>query len=256
MIPDRKIDPYANVDVRGKLVLAHGPRTLPRGVDVQQIGRITVGAEAPVAAAAARHRILVDAPAQGAVVELGFRRLAGGVEQGDHVLAGKRPRLGGFRGGGDLFVAEALEAVAAVDHDRGIVHFGQHVLAELGSELGHLGIDLADARLLRVGQRGAGAHEILVTLFQQAPVDSRGGAEAFQDEWAEYGWELTAHKPLSLEATNAWRRAEGELVWRRPHYEERYGKRSYLAQLDLLTHMVQTYERGEVGHGLYVFRRR
>lgn len=54
VIPERKIDPYAGVDVRGKLVLAHGPRALPRGVDVQQIGRVAVGAQTPFAAAAER----------------------------------------------------------------------------------------------------------------------------------------------------------------------------------------------------------
>jgi len=89
----------------------------------------------------------------------------------------------------------------------------------------------------------------------ESPEDSRGGATAFEDEWAEHGWRLAAHKPLGLEATNTWRLAEAELVWRRPYYEERYGKRGYLAQLDLLTTMVQAYERGEMGHGLYVFRR-
>jgi hypothetical protein len=54
VIPDRKIDPYAGVDVRGAMVVAHGPRALPKGVDVQQIGRIAVGAETPLVAAAAR----------------------------------------------------------------------------------------------------------------------------------------------------------------------------------------------------------
>lgn len=54
VIPDRKIDPYEHVDVRGKLVLAHGPRALPKGVEVQQIGRVAVGAETPIVAAAAR----------------------------------------------------------------------------------------------------------------------------------------------------------------------------------------------------------
>ena len=53
VMPDRKIDPYTGVDVRGKLVLAHGPEA-PNGIDVQQVGRVTVGAESPVAAAAAR----------------------------------------------------------------------------------------------------------------------------------------------------------------------------------------------------------
>lgn len=54
VIPDRKIDPYASVDVRGKLVLAHGPRALPKGVEVHQIGRVAVGAQTPLVAAAAR----------------------------------------------------------------------------------------------------------------------------------------------------------------------------------------------------------
>lgn len=92
-------------------------------------------------------------------------------------------------------------------------------------------------------------------LCAEAPNDARGGAEAFFDEWATFGWSLAAHRPMSLEATQTWRKAEAELVWRRPHYEERYGRRGYLAQLDLLTSMVQAYERGEMGHGLYVFRR-
>ena len=54
VIPDRKIDPYAGVDVRGRLVLAHGPRALPKGIEVREIGRLAVGAETPLAAAAAR----------------------------------------------------------------------------------------------------------------------------------------------------------------------------------------------------------
>jgi hypothetical protein len=54
VIPGRGIDAYAGLDVRGKIVLAHGPRALPAGVDVPQIGRVAVGAETPFAAAAAR----------------------------------------------------------------------------------------------------------------------------------------------------------------------------------------------------------
>jgi len=54
VIPDRQIDPYAGLDVRGKLVLAHGPRALPRGVEVQQVGRVAVGAQTPLVAAAER----------------------------------------------------------------------------------------------------------------------------------------------------------------------------------------------------------
>ena len=54
VIPGRQIDPYAGVDVKGKLVLAHGPRALPQGVQVQQLGRVAIDAETPLAAAAAR----------------------------------------------------------------------------------------------------------------------------------------------------------------------------------------------------------
>jgi hypothetical protein len=48
VIPSRGIDPYAGVDVRGKLVLAHGPRVLPAGVTVAQIGRVTVDGRSPI----------------------------------------------------------------------------------------------------------------------------------------------------------------------------------------------------------------
>jgi Zn-dependent M28 family amino/carboxypeptidase len=54
VIPGRKIDPYAGLDVKGKLVLAHGPRALPQGVAVQQVGRVAIDAETPLVAAAAR----------------------------------------------------------------------------------------------------------------------------------------------------------------------------------------------------------
>jgi SAM-dependent methyltransferase len=92
-----------------------------------------------------------------------------------------------------------------------------------------------------------------VCLCCEVPVDSRGGVEAFIDEWAELGFELSGHKQLSLEATQAWRAAETELVRRRPHFQERYGQRGYIGQLDMVTDLVQAYERGELGHGLFVF---
>jgi len=54
VIPSKGIDPYAGIDVKGKLVLAHGPRALPKDVELQQIGRVTVGATNVVAEAARR----------------------------------------------------------------------------------------------------------------------------------------------------------------------------------------------------------
>lgn len=108
---------------------------------------------------------------------------------------------------------------------------------------------IAPRELTRVARVGA-----TLCLCCEVPVDGRGGVEAFIDEWREYGWEMMGHKEMSNEATNTWRRAEAELVRQRPHYEERYGTRPYLGQLDMLYAMVQSYERHEQGHGLFVFR--
>jgi SAM-dependent methyltransferase len=92
-------------------------------------------------------------------------------------------------------------------------------------------------------------------LCTEVPNDSRGGMESFFEEWAEYGWQLAAHKQISLDATNTWRRIEAELVGRRPHFEARYGTRGYRAQLDMSAAVLKSYERGETGHGLFVFAR-
>ncbi|MCC6386014.1 MAG: class I SAM-dependent methyltransferase [Dehalococcoidia bacterium] len=89
----------------------------------------------------------------------------------------------------------------------------------------------------------------------EAPADGRGGLEAFLEEWAEYGWRLASHRPLSLEALATWRRCEAELVARRPHFEARYGTRGYLRQLDHLASLVAMYERGSAGHALMVLER-
>ncbi len=102
-------------------------------------------------------------------------------------------------------------------------------------------------RLARVGST--------LCLCCEVPVDGRGGVEAFIEEWREYGWDLAGHKEMSNEATITWREAEADLVRQRPHYEERYGTRPYLGQLDMLYAMVQSYERHEQGHGLFVFKR-
>ena len=52
--PDRGLDPYAGVDVRGKFVLAHGPRAQPAGGEVPQVGRVAVGAASVFAEASRR----------------------------------------------------------------------------------------------------------------------------------------------------------------------------------------------------------
>lgn len=110
---------------------------------------------------------------------------------------------------------------------------------------------VAPCELSRVTKRA----EVTLCLCAELPVDNRGGLESFIDEWAEFGWSLAGHKSLTLEAIQVWRNAEAVLVAKRTHYEARYGKRAYLAQLDQMAHLVQTYERGEAGHGLLVFSR-
>lgn len=54
VVPASGVDPYAGLDVAGKLVLAHAPPAMPKGVDIRQIGRISVGAGNVVAEAARR----------------------------------------------------------------------------------------------------------------------------------------------------------------------------------------------------------
>ena len=43
-IPAKNVDAFAGQDVKGKIVLAHGPRALPKGVEIPTIGRVNVGA--------------------------------------------------------------------------------------------------------------------------------------------------------------------------------------------------------------------
>lgn len=109
---------------------------------------------------------------------------------------------------------------------------------------------LAPRELSRVA-----AMRATLCLCCETPVDSRGGLDAFIEEWEGFGWRMKAHRAMSLEATQTWRRAEADLVRRRQVYEPRYGKRGYLGQLDLLGNLVLSYERGEMGHGLFVFAR-
>lgn len=42
-VADKEIDPFQGTDVKGKLVLAHAQRAMPRGVEIRQVGRVSVG---------------------------------------------------------------------------------------------------------------------------------------------------------------------------------------------------------------------
>jgi hypothetical protein len=75
-VPDRGIDPYGGVDVKGKIVLAHGPRALPKGIEIQQIGRISVGANTPFTEAQRRGAAGIIFIAQTSALE-GWAQLRG-----------------------------------------------------------------------------------------------------------------------------------------------------------------------------------
>jgi hypothetical protein len=141
---------------------------------------------------------------------------------------------------------EAGRAVRWVLADTRRLPFAAGVLASVWC----LDSTLAPRELSRVAAPAA-----TLCLSAEVPADGRGGFEAVLDEWAEFGWTLAAHRSTTLDALQAWRRAEAELVARRPRFEARYGTRPYHAQLDVLGDLVRGYERGGVGHGLFVFAR-
>ena len=53
------IDPYAGLDVKGKVVVVHGQNARPRDAKIQQLGRVTVGGTSPVVEAERRGAVAV-----------------------------------------------------------------------------------------------------------------------------------------------------------------------------------------------------
>ena len=86
-VPGKNIDPFAGVDVKGKVVLAHGPRALPKGVDIPLIGRVNVGATTVFAEAERRGAAAVIFIAQASALQ----NWAQGAEP-EHDPAGARTR--------------------------------------------------------------------------------------------------------------------------------------------------------------------
>jgi ubiquinone/menaquinone biosynthesis C-methylase UbiE len=110
---------------------------------------------------------------------------------------------------------------------------------------------LAPRELSRV----AAAHGATLCLSCDAPTDGRGGGESFLDEWRALGWTLAWNRQTGGEAAHAWRIAEQELAGRRKHFESLMGRRNYQSQLDELAYLVEVYDHGQLGHGLFVLRR-
>jgi hypothetical protein len=52
--PDRGVDPYAGLDVRGAFLLAHAPQAMPKDVEIERVGRVSVGATSVFTEAARR----------------------------------------------------------------------------------------------------------------------------------------------------------------------------------------------------------
>jgi hypothetical protein len=148
-----------------------------------------------------------------------------------------------LRAGRSMESGEAVAWVAASTHR---LPFRDRTFQSVWS----LDAYVAPAEMTRVAATSA-----TICLCGEVPVDGRGGVEAFMDEWRDLGWQVAAHRSLSLEALQAWRYAESAMVGKRSRYEQRYGTRGYLGQLDLLAHLVRSYERGEMGHALFVFTR-
>ena len=82
VIPDHNIDPYQNLDVRGKVVISTGPRGFPAGVTVRQIGR-TFGTALSSWEAAARRgaaALIIVIPEESLGTWARLPRSAGGFE--------------------------------------------------------------------------------------------------------------------------------------------------------------------------------
>ena len=98
----------------------------------------------------------------------GQRRLAAGVHQGDDELARQAAFLGGGGGRIDIAVRHAGQFGARVDDEALGIRFLQHVLREGRFQACLLGVVGFQFFLVRIGQLGAGAHEIRVIALQQA----------------------------------------------------------------------------------------
>src|SRR6185312_15121675 len=127
-----------------------------------------------------RHRGLVDPAAQGPVVQLRKQRLGGGVRKADEpatLLAALTRCLGGRA---DLLAREARQLLALLDPDATVARGLQHVLSKAGAQRREALVELAQLRLLRLGQPCAGPHEADVVALEQLALLARqrqpGGA--------------------------------------------------------------------------------
>jgi hypothetical protein len=110
---------------------------------------------------------LEEASAEVPVAQGGELGLAGGVEEGQEMLALVAGGLRGGRRGRFLAVVQPREGGGILDQHGPRVALLQDVLGEGRVEDRDLGIERPQARFLGLPESGAGAHEVLVALLDQ-----------------------------------------------------------------------------------------
>ena len=104
-----------------------------------------------------------------AVGERHEQRLLRGVLERDHVLALEPAILGVVRRGGDLGVAQSRQIGTLVGDERPGLGAGDELLLERRLQGRGFLVDLAQSRLVGLGEAGAGAHEVVVVHLEQHP---------------------------------------------------------------------------------------
>ena len=116
---------------------------------------------------AAGDRCIVETLAEVAILQVGLRRLLGGVLQREQPLALQAARFGPFGGRGDIGVGQAVEEHFVVDDDGRSVRVGQNAIAELCCQLRLLLIESPQRGLVGLIELRAGADEVLVVALHQ-----------------------------------------------------------------------------------------
>ena len=119
------------------------------------------------AVAVPRQRGLHDFFAERAVLQRSERRLAGRVQQSNGELPFLALRFRRRRRRRDFAFGKTRQVFAFIDDNRRRIFFLQYILLEFGLQLGELGIDLLQFRLVGVGELGARPDEILVVTLQE-----------------------------------------------------------------------------------------
>ena len=112
-------------------------------------------------------RSLIDLLAQVAIIEAGQDSLLGGVHDDDGIRCFLASALGIFLALGDIGIAESGKVFFLVHPYHSIVHSLLQLVAPLLLQVRDAQVDLLHAFHLIVGQQGALAYELLISLFRE-----------------------------------------------------------------------------------------